>query len=67
MSPADILILAGIIIFAIGELVAFFDGHPGNTASERIRAWVTLRPWRVAFLMATLALLATHLVFAWPW
>ena len=58
---------ASLALLAIGALIAFFDTAPGNTLSERIRAWASVAVGRKALLAVGLALLFTHLAFGWPW
>lgn len=59
--------VASLVLLAIGEVIAFFDTAPGNTLSERIRAWASVAVGRKGLLAAGMILLFTHIVYAWPW
>lgn len=61
------LFALSLAVLAIGEALAFFDTLPNNTLSERIRDWAAVSVARKLLLASGLALLFTHLAFAWPW
>lgn len=66
LSAVDALLLGGLLTFAWGEALALVNGTPGDTASERLRAWVRRAPWRRAALAGALVLFYLHVVYAWP-
>ena len=65
-SPMALFVLA-LFVLTVGELLAYFDARPGNTLSERIRAWASVTVARKLLLALGLFLLFTHLAFGWPW
>ncbi len=65
MDLSALLICVGLIVLAIGEVLAVVG--PGLTISERIRAWVGASVGRKTLLAVGLAALFLHLAFSWPW
>ncbi len=67
MDPVGWLLALSAAAFVAAELLALGAPPLGLTLSARLRRVVGASRWRRIGLVAVLAILYTHIIYAWPW